>query len=87
MPCFLECLVRNSIKSSVRFSSKYGTAFGFLPGKEVKDAGVGNLGLHDRAYLDFSICIPSLTLVPAQNDSHSGGLTSTSLSLGVIPAR
>lgn len=25
-------------------------AFGFLPGKEVKEAGVGNLGLHDREY-------------------------------------
>jgi acetylcholinesterase len=24
-------------------------AFGFLASKEVKDAGVGNLGLHDRA--------------------------------------
>lgn len=23
-------------------------AFGFLPGREVKDAGVGNLGLQDR---------------------------------------
>jgi len=23
-------------------------AFGFLAGKEVKDAGIGNLGLHDR---------------------------------------
>lgn len=27
------------------------TGFGFLPGKEVKDAGVGNLGLHDRQLL------------------------------------
>ena len=26
-------------------------AFGFLGGKEVKDAGVGNIGLHDRASL------------------------------------
>lgn len=25
-------------------------AFGFLGGQEVKDAGVGNLGLQDRAY-------------------------------------
>jgi len=25
-------------------------AFGFLGGKEVKAAGVGNLGLHDREY-------------------------------------
>lgn len=24
------------------------TVFGFLGGKEVKEAGVGNLGLHDR---------------------------------------
>jgi hypothetical protein len=23
--------------------------FGFMPGKEIKDAGVGNLGLQDRA--------------------------------------
>lgn len=23
---------------------------GFLPGKEVKEAGIGNLGLHDRMY-------------------------------------
>ena len=26
--------------------------FGFLPGKEVRDAGVGNLGLQDREYSD-----------------------------------
>jgi hypothetical protein len=25
-------------------------AFGFLPGKEVKDAKIGNLGLQDRAF-------------------------------------
>ena len=24
-------------------------AFGFLGGQEVKDAGIGNIGLHDRA--------------------------------------
>lgn len=29
-------------------SSFVPTAFGFLPGKEVKEAGVGNLGLQDR---------------------------------------
>ena len=28
---------------------QYGAAFGFLGGREVKDAGVGNIGLHDRA--------------------------------------
>ena len=27
----------------------YYLAFGFLGGKEVQDAGIGNLGLHDRA--------------------------------------
>ena len=26
------------------------TAFGFLPGKEVKDAKVGNLGIQDRKF-------------------------------------
>ena len=26
------------------------TGFGFMPGKEVKAAGVGNLGLQDRKY-------------------------------------
>ena len=25
-------------------------AFGFLPGQEVKDAGVGNIGLEDRGF-------------------------------------
>ena len=25
--------------------------FGFLGGKEVQEAGLGNLGLHDREYL------------------------------------
>ena len=25
-------------------------AFGFLGGKEVKEAGIGNLGLHDREH-------------------------------------
>lgn len=28
-------------------------AFGFLPGKEVKEAGVGNLGLQDRECCDY----------------------------------
>lgn len=28
---------------------QYGAAFGFLGGREVKDAGIGNIGLHDRA--------------------------------------
>jgi hypothetical protein len=28
-------------------------ALGFLPGKEVKDAKVGNLGLQDRKYIAF----------------------------------
>ena len=26
-------------------------AYGFLPGKPIKDAGVGNLGFQDREYL------------------------------------
>lgn len=28
--------------------SRLSPAFGFLAGQEVKDAGMGNLGLHDR---------------------------------------
>lgn len=40
------------------------TAFGFLGGKEIKEAGVSNLGLHDRASpLVFPIeCLYSLNV-------------------------
>ena len=31
------------------------TGFGFMPGKEVKAAGVGNLGLQDREFLLSSL--------------------------------
>lgn len=34
----------------------FAPAFGFLGGKEIKEAGVSNLGLHDRA---FPFRIPS----------------------------
>ena len=30
-------------------------AFGFLGGKEVKEAGVGNIGLQDRKYTSISL--------------------------------
>ncbi len=39
------------------------SAFGFLASKEVKDAGVGNLGLQDRTYLmlrSASFCLLAL---------------------------
>ena len=32
-------------------------AFGFLGGKEVKEAGVGNLGLHDRTSILFPMLV------------------------------
>ena len=38
-------------------------AFGFLPGKEVKAAGVGNLGLQDRMYRFTLSYYPHLTLI------------------------
>jgi acetylcholinesterase len=36
------------------------SAFGFLGGKEVKDAGLGNAGLHDRTLSFFALlkCLP-----------------------------
>lgn len=38
-----------SYRNFVHFSQRTDIpAFGFLPGREVKDAGVGNLGLQDR---------------------------------------
>jgi len=52
--------MRNLLDSLVREveSPKYSqplisilTAFGFLPGKEIKDAKVGNLGIQDRESL------------------------------------
>ena len=40
-------------------------AFGFLGGKEVKDAGVGNIGLHDRASRPtYSLRLPTYTEPP-----------------------
>ena len=35
---------------SLTFILRLASGFGFLPGKEVKAAGVGNLGLQDRQY-------------------------------------
>ena len=35
-------------------------AFGFLGGKEVQDAGIGNLGLHDRVLSVASLLVPLL---------------------------
>jgi len=36
------------------------SAFGFLPGKEVKEAGVGNLGLQDRRFYGYFELTPDL---------------------------
>jgi hypothetical protein len=44
-PVFLVCVSERSLGACSSFAP---TAFGFLPGKEVKEAGVGNLGLQDR---------------------------------------
>ena len=47
-PVFLVVL-RTIFRSLCRWGSSFVlTALGFLPGKEVKEAGVGNLGLQDR---------------------------------------
>ncbi|KAI0351054.1 alpha/beta-hydrolase [Trametes cingulata] len=48
-----DALIRRSIEMDqpiiyVNMNYRYAAAFGFLGGKEVKDAGVGNLGLHDQ---------------------------------------
>ena len=38
-------------------------AFGFLGGREAKDAGVANAGLHDRKYQSFSKASVRLTIL------------------------
>ncbi len=39
--------------------------FGFLGGKEVKDAGLGNIGLHDRTYSSqYRSRVPRANILP-----------------------
>ena len=48
-------------------------AFGFLGGKEVKDAGVGNIGLHDRASPQLRLC-PRILNPPTSSFLEREGL-------------
>jgi hypothetical protein len=52
------CQVSSRMTIMSRYvESHFLIAFGFLAGKEVQEAGVGNLGLQDRAYfshIDYS---------------------------------
>ena len=59
-------------------------AFGFLGGQEVKDAGIGNIGLHDRASPYFVLSSSAHAYLPRflrgpKNVKVSGGLKSTSV--------
>ena len=62
-------------------------AFGFLGGKEVKEAGIANAGLYDRKSCNRFLSWLSIILLTRQNGSPSTGYKSTSLSLEAIPGR
>jgi hypothetical protein len=56
-------------------SSVLPTALGFLPGKEVKKAGVGNLGLQDRKptiiwFQDVHSCVCRASRLELGTDVH-----------------
>lgn len=42
---------------------------GFLPGKEVKEAGVGNLGLHDRTSIGYFLYNPFTDCIIAEREA------------------
>jgi len=44
----MVCFPSTAASVRNRDISRLSLAFGFLASKEVKDAGIGNLGLHDR---------------------------------------
>jgi hypothetical protein len=62
------------------------TAFGFLAGREVKDAGAGNLGLRDRAYFHRKQSTRSQSTV-FQSAWRSSGYKSTFACLVAIPQK
>lgn len=59
-------------------------AFGFLGGKEVREAGVGNLGLHDRELNSVTPKPLAYFLRHAQSVRLCDGFRTTSPSLAVI---
>ena len=61
------------------------TGFGFLPGKEIKAAGVGNLGLQDREYI--SLWLLKYLSGTLQKDLRFNGSRSTSRHLVEIPEK
>ena len=61
--------------------------FGFLGGKEVKEAGIANAGLFDRESCNRFLAWLSIILLTHQNGSPSNGYKSTSLSLEVIQGK
>src|SRR6266498_2201295 len=62
-------------------------AFGFLGGKEVKEAGIANAGLYDREPYNGHLPCSSIILLTRQNGSPSTGYKSTLLHLEVILGR
>ncbi len=52
--------------------------FGFLGGKEVKEEGVGNLGLEDRACKFLPYPLSAVLIDCVQNAPHSAGSISSS---------
>ena len=58
------------------------TVFGFLGGKEVQEAGLGNLGLYDRECIYTQTKIWRLFVI--QNEWPSNGYRNTSQSLAEI---
>ena len=61
-------------------------AFGFLAGKEVKDRGLTNVGLHDRKPLDSPALLTDWRM-SLQNDLLYSGFNETLLLLAVIQAK
>ncbi len=63
------------------------SVFGFLGGKEVQEAGVGNLGLQDRKHPAYIVSRDLLTQFRYQNALPFAGLISTSLPLAETRTR
>ena len=75
-------------------NSAHCAAYGFLAGKEVKEAGVGNIGLQDREYSPHRLNLLSPRDIDSlgprhhwQSASHFAGSRSTSQRSGEIPRR
>lgn len=65
----------------------YGSAYGFLASKEVKEGGVGNLGLQDRKLFVYYLRVHHIDSSMIQNGLPYVGYRSTSRLLAETPPK